>query len=51
MTEIENDNIIKTKKLHIKVAKDDVQKLIDVTLKLALISQNIFSIMDSSLDL
>lgn len=31
MTEIENDNIIKTMKLHIKVAKDDVQKLIDVT--------------------
>lgn len=27
MTEIENDNIIKTMKLHIKVAKDDVQKL------------------------
>ena len=31
MTEIENDNIIKTMKLHIKVAKDEVQKLIDVT--------------------
>lgn len=31
MAEIENDNIVKTMKLHIKVAKDDVQKLIDVT--------------------
>lgn len=28
MAEIENDNIVKTMKLHIKVAKDDVQKLI-----------------------
>lgn len=31
MAEIENNNIVKTMKLHINVAKDDVQKLIDVT--------------------
>ena len=30
MAEIENNNIVKTMKLHINVAKDDVQKLIDV---------------------
>lgn len=29
MAEIENNNIVKTMKLHINVAKDDVQKLID----------------------